>query len=262
MAEPTERPRLSSDLESSRWVGEQMEWSWDGGTGGLLPRGFAAYARVLHPAEHDGRAVRWAEVAERAGVALTPGIWFQDLEEPSRDAGWEIGAPFPGEIPDEVLDELMPVLREHTSSMRAWFCLWEGWGFLHGGMSTFIARRAGTGTATEGRATAFDARPAIDAATADASRLPWRDDYLLFEGPLTGIGAVGAQVISDPVDGDGIQDQPMVSFETHTPSLFWPADRAWCAANDIEASFTCIGGSARLIDALYATESLEVVPVA
>jgi hypothetical protein len=64
-----------------------------------------------------------------------------------------------------------------------------------------------------------------------------------------------------PLDGHGTQTDPTTSFERQTPSLFWPGDHSWCAANDNEASFTCIGGPARLIDALYDTAALEVAPV-
>jgi hypothetical protein len=41
--------------------------------------------------------------------------------------------------------------------------------------------------------------------------------------------------------------------------LWWPDDRAWCAGNEIDASFTCIGGSRALIDELLARHDLEVL---
>ena len=75
------------------------------------------------------------------------------------------------------------------------------------------------------------------------------------------VGELGGEVTWDPVDGDGVHDQPTTRFERQTPSLFWPEDQAWCGANDIEASFTLIGGTAQLIDALHGNPALEATPV-
>jgi hypothetical protein len=43
------------------------------------------------------------------------------------------------------------------------------------------------------------------------------------------------------------------------PACGWPDDHTWCAGNEIDASFTCIGGSRALIDELLADTELEVV---
>ena len=227
--------------------------------GGMLPRGFDAYARVLHPASVDDRALSWAEVAERVGTPLTPDKWFQDLADSADELGYGFSAPRLGEIPDEVLSVLIPTLLSHTTSTQGWFCLWEGWGFVHGTMGRTVFWPAGS--PSTGRASHFSARPAFDAADLRACRLPWRPDYVLFAGQLEAIGELGAEVTWDPIDGDGIQDRPTTEVYTQTPSLFWPEDRAWCAANDIEASFTCIGGTVRLIDTLYSSAALEVAPL-
>ncbi|MGA7272580.1 MAG: hypothetical protein WB239_16020, partial [Acidimicrobiia bacterium] len=45
------------------------------------------------------------------------------------------------------------------------------------------------------------------------------------------------------------------------PSLIWPADRAWFVASDPDLDFTCVGGSAMLVQALRAESLLEVWPV-
>lgn len=47
-----------------------------------------------------------------------------------------------------------------------------------------------------------------------------------------------------------------------TPSAWWPEDRAWCVATEIDAQSTQIGGSAALIQRLLADPSLEVWPAA
>ena len=50
----------------------------------VVPAGFEAYARVLHPAEeplHGGdRVVRWAEVAAWSGLPLRPGSQFHSID--------------------------------------------------------------------------------------------------------------------------------------------------------------------------------------
>lgn len=259
MTKPSRRPQLSSAVAAAQWIDDRTDRSARTWVGGMLPWGFEAYACVLHPAYIDDKRLRWADVAERIGTPLTAETWFQDLADSADELRYGFEAPALGEIPDEVLDLLMPVLAEHTTSSKGWFCLWEGWGFVHGSMGrmTFWP----SGSPPTGRASHFKARPAFDAAALRMCRLPWRPDYVLFEGPLEAIGELGGEVTWDPVDGDGIQDQPTTSFERQTPSLFWPEDRAWCAANDIEASFTLIGGTARLIDALYDNAGLEAAPV-
>jgi hypothetical protein len=80
--------------------------------------------------------------------------------------------------------------------------------------------------------------------------LPTRE-YLLFEGPLAAVAELGGFVTWDPGEDR--------SFERQTPSLWWPDDRVWCVGNEIDASFTCIGGSRALIDELLADPELEVL---
>jgi hypothetical protein len=53
-----------------------------------------------------------------------------------------------------------------------------------------------------------------------------------------------------------------VSMEDATleqsPSLWWPADRAWCVATDVDLMSTYVGGSRACIDAVLAAPGLEV----
>lgn len=41
-------------------------------------------------------------------------------------------------------------------------------------------------------------------------------------------------------------------------NLWWPADRAWCVATEIDFNTTYIAGTQGLVDALLACEALEV----
>ncbi len=44
-------------------------------------------------------------------------------------------------------------------------------------------------------------------------------------------------------------------------SLWWPADRSWCVATDVDAMTTYIGASQSCVDALTADNQLEAMPV-
>jgi len=53
---------------------------------------------------------------------------------------------------------------------------------------------------------------------------------------------------------------PEVFWEDQSPNLWWPDDRAWFVATDIDYAWTYIGGSTELIDQLLADDRLEVLP--
>ncbi|WP_154677090.1 hypothetical protein [Parafrankia discariae] len=44
-------------------------------------------------------------------------------------------------------------------------------------------------------------------------------------------------------------------------SLWWPEDRAWCVATDVDLMTTYVGGSQACINALTADDRLEAIPV-
>ncbi len=249
-------PRLSptTDVSQASWLAETaLEY---GVAASFVPTAFDAYAQVLHAAESlDGDPVRWREVADWLHVPLLAGARFQDLEElaagvPEHDRPWA-HAPRHGEIPDNVLDRLTPLLARHTTSVHGWFCLWEGWGFLSGSSSLVVAwhvdRQPPPGTPSR-----YQSRPAFPPESLESPKvhLPSRA-YFLFEGPLAAVGELGALVTWDP---GGHQ-----SFERQTPSLWWPDDRAWCSGNEVDSTSTCIGGSRALVDELLADPDLEVL---
>jgi hypothetical protein len=45
------------------------------------------------------------------------------------------------------------------------------------------------------------------------------------------------------------------------PSLWWPDDRAWCVATDIDLMSTYVGGSADAIQAILSNEQIEALTV-
>jgi hypothetical protein len=54
----------------------------------------------------------------------------------------------------------------------------------------------------------------------------------------------------------------LVEFPTHqTPNLWWPNDRAWCVASEIDFCSTYVAGSPALLERVVGDERLEAIPV-
>ncbi|WP_139277699.1 hypothetical protein [Rhodococcus marinonascens] len=51
----------------------------------------------------------------------------------------------------------------------------------------------------------------------------------------------------------------MNTFQGHGPNMWWPADRAWCVATDIDLMSTYVGASTEASIAVAAEATLEVV---
>jgi hypothetical protein len=45
-----------------------------------------------------------------------------------------------------------------------------------------------------------------------------------------------------------------------SPNLWWPDDRAWCVASEIDFRSTYVGGSRALIDRVFDDERFEALP--
>ena len=66
--------------------------------------------------------------------------------------------------------------------------------------------------------------------------------YILYMGPLSCVTSFFAGVWSD------------------SPNLWWPEDRQWFVATDIDLDSTYVGGSEALIEALSNDPRFEVLP--
>lgn len=128
---------VSGEVAEAAWIAGRLSCFGSGVVTSVVPGGFEAYGRVLHPVkkpwEGGDRPVRWAEVAAWSGVPLVPGGQFADIALPEHEpAGVE---PWSGQGPEEGTlyrpdaDVLVEVLAGHTTTPhRCWFCVWEGWG--------------------------------------------------------------------------------------------------------------------------------------
>lgn len=252
------RLRAVTDVSPADWVVAGVG-PFGSGVGAFVPHGFEAYARILHPASAaDDRPVTWAEVAAWSGRVIHPLVQFDALAVPVPGAGsgdppWQT-SPEPGSLPPALLAALCDVLAGHTGSAdRCWFCIWDGYAQTAGARATvtFTADRGGpAGDDTTGDGEREDEPgaqlilpPEIPPSVVNGPRmcLPERC-YLLLEGPLDAAGELG------------------MSIFPQSPNLFWPDDRAWCAATEVDLDSTYLGGPAALVRDLLADQRLEALP--
>ncbi len=256
----TDRVSLLDDLTVADWLPALVDGTW-GTVGGIVPAGYPAYARVLHPV--DGATTvptRWSDVARLTGRQVHPLVQWHRLigsEDPwnPQSSLWLEGRPNQGSLATVQLLTLCRVLGEHTGNPEeCTFALWEGFGQLNeGARMRLTARRAPRLAARlpwprRGRRRSSDGElvPAVlgeDERRAPRLEMPGRA-YLLFGGPL--------DAMEDVVRYDG---GPFSAEQS--PNLFWPADRAWCVGTEIDLDSTLVAGDAETIAAVLACPGLE-----
>ena len=225
----------SDEVEAARWIRERLH-PFARDVGSVVPEGFDAYARIFHPARalHDTE-VRWSEVAAASGRAVHSEMQFHSIASPMPGRGTGLESwygPRNGTLSVSQVRALIPLLAGHTSTPdRCWFCLWEGYGYLTGGMA--VTYLWPVDQPKPPPRVLGPPRPKLPKARV---RLPHRD-YVLFTGPAG--------------QAEGWEDGP---------NLWWPDDRAWCVASEIDFPYTYVGGSARLIQEILADPSLEALP--
>jgi hypothetical protein len=235
----------TDDLTAAAWIAPRLG-AFASGVRGVIPAGFEAYARILHPADSAEAHVRWSAVAAAGAKVAHALMQFHTLvgvgpnEYDVDSAAWTGSVPDQGDLEPESLAALLDILARHTASVeRCWFGVWEGYGWLPGGSRvTFVATADGTlpPESAERHFAAIDYDARIE--------LPKRN-YLLFSGPLDAALEIG--------------DWPAPNwFLPHSPNIFWPDDVSWCVATEIDLFCTYVGGSRALIDELLADERLEV----
>jgi hypothetical protein len=155
---------------------------------------------------------------------------------PSGTGSWDGEPPPEGNLPAELLRVLCATLADHTSAGACcWFCLWDGYGWLHGSPSVAIMGSRGQ----------LAVPPAFPPEVLDGPRvrLPGRD-YILFAGQLAAAPELGER-------------GPLGGFIPQSPNLFWPQDHAWCVASEIDLYCTLVAGSEALAATLVADPRLE-----
>ena len=162
-----------------------------------------------------------------------------------------VAGPEEGGLHIDVARALWPVLEQHTNTRdECFFAIREGFGCLP--------------------------RTVLEA---PAFEIPTRK-FHLFTGPLEAIEetfctddtdeavSMGTFVAYDPKE-ESLEDVQAglaawvasLGPSYQSANLWWPEDRAWCVATEIDFNTIYIGGTLGLIDALLACEELEVYQV-
>lgn len=243
--------RPSSRTAESDWIADRLA-PFGSGVGAIVPAGFEAYIRILHPATgRDGASVTWSEMAARSGRTMHRLAQFEAINcESVTGVDSATNGPDSGTLPATLLEALCAALSAHTRRPEScFFCLWEGYGWLRdsGGGGSIVFTPIGYSGPPPPSFGYSDLVPEfIRAAVSAAHRvhLPARS-YLFFEGPLEGANEFGASSFT-PED-----------FTPQSPNLFWPEDRAWCVASEIDLSCTFVAGSNALAESLLTNPALE-----
>ncbi|MFR9802785.1 hypothetical protein ACL02T_10835 [Pseudonocardia sp. RS010] len=243
-------PEWLPDVGAGNWIAARLD-RLDGTVGQHVPAVFDAYARIMHPPHTmAGEPGTWAQVCTSTGTIAHPLMQWLTISRthdvPAAGGGvtlrsaWSGSPPEEGNLPVRSLTALLDVLAEPTAAVRVRAV--GGPGLGRRPRRLVPAHRAADGTVIE------EGEPpsAFPLEVLDGPRLalPGRN-YLLFTGPLADAAGLG--------DPRGIWPQ--------SPNLFWPQDRSWCVATEIDFDSTLIGGSRRLIDAVLACLGLEAWPV-
>lgn len=246
--------RVTEDASPAAWIAPRLGGDF-GAVTLAVPNGYAAYARICHPPyDCEGRSVSWSEVARVTGATVHPLMQWHALvgsSDPLNFKGslWPGTDPQRGELAPDPLEALCGLLAGHTTDAEnCFFAVWIGWGWLDGvGMSRVTAVPAESSGFAPGSLDSGPAAFSQDELGRPRLVLPGRE-YLLLEGPLRALPQLG-----DP-GGRGLARR--------SPNLFWPADRAWCVASEIDFDSTLVGGSADLIAAILETPELDAWPMA
>jgi len=142
----------------------------------------------------------------------------------------------------------LETLARHTRTPDdCYFCLWDGWGTDIQGGDGARTLDYQTGTVSRGPLIA----PAFPPSVLHGPKVvvPHRA-YFLFRGSISDFGDWGA--------ADAWPGQPRLHMPD--PAFIWPADHAWCVANDVDPHWAGIGAGVSAIDELVADPRLDIVP--
>ncbi len=249
----TPRPPVpETDLAPADWLVAQLT-----GFGAivrqLVPATFPRFARVLHRPDQGmpdpDAPASWAAVAQRHGTTLHAAAQYDALARGSVDHQ----PPF-GSLDRMTLPALRDVLARHTSTPeRCWSALWHGLG---------------------SSPRSWQAAPTF--------HLPHRD-YWLFAGTLDALVGLAVDLEHAGMEEEAAAGQlqlttlgpgPVTPEQQHaftrasrahggvqSPHLWWPEDRTWCVATEIDLDSTVVAGSAALVAEVLAAPDLEAFEV-
>jgi hypothetical protein len=272
--------RATRDVGAGDWIKPRLR-GW-GVVGGVVPRGYAAYVRILHPGSisqlvgHDSagrpivdeRPARWREVAALCGTVLHPAAQWAALagsaDQIPLGADRYLDPPHEGQLPLSELAALARVLLDHDA-VEVVLGVWRGWGELRPtGGSIAVYLPAGTSRKEEERAQAQAERERAARPFSDAQHLaetgPWLElpdrEYVLLRGELREFAEPGW------VRSAGLGWYPDDLTSTPlAPNLLWPTHLDWFVGTEIDFDSTLLGGNRALVEAVLNSPDLEALEV-
>src|SRR5436305_1319221 len=144
-----------------------------------------------------------------------------------------------GRLGEGTCRALVEVLVSHTSAPEnIWLAVWNGFGGIYGDDGSIAHWFAFNASADAPPADYRPFRQAPRRHPTDALIRHEHREFLLYRGRL--------EVVPGWLDG---------------PNLWWPDDRSWCVATEIDLPWTYVGGSKALIEDVLADERLGAKPV-
>lgn len=248
---------LSPDdrVEEAQWYLDRLA-EFGGRVECVVPRGYPAYARILHPADGPGNVrVSWAEVAVSTGTVLHPLAQFTSLAgrfEYDRRAGigWPGENPTEGTIDVDQLRSLCHILADHTTTPdRCWLTVWEGWGNLPSEWE-----RSARTIMQPHRAYYLFQRSLDEVFDFSVVVANVHDDSASSRALLSSSSPFPSTSVSPPQP-----ENPHVRVQS--PSQWWPDNRVWCVATEIDFDSTLVGGSEALVEHIVGNPDLEAFRV-
>ena len=216
---------IEQDVAVGTWVAEAVGRAHWSTVGSLVPALFPAYARVLHPAyRYDGDddvEIGWAAVAALNGTTAHP-----RMQWPAVTGGWEY-----------ISEDSQPPTWDGTPAEGHLPCT------VAARMAAVLARHTTTPLdCLFGRWSGFG-YDAGELRGAPRLPLPRARDVVLVRGAV----------------GDAVRNLAPEPSE-QSANLWWPADRAWLVATDVDLVTTYVGGTTTCIAELLATPGIEALP--
>jgi len=217
----TRDPRIVWRHETSAadWIGPRLH-PFGLDTGSVVPEGFEAYCRVFHP--FRGRS------DDRP---------TRTWAEVAAENGRVVHAEMQPHMVFRPVGAKRPKGWDHTTDNEL------DWGTCPPAVLGALVDVLGRHTATPERCwfCVWEGVGFLDfAGVRERVRLPNRD-YLLYNGPI--------ELATTPLDDTW----------TYSPNLWWPDDRAWIVATEVDFAWTYVGGTSSLVGELLEDPRIEAL---
>ena len=246
---PFEGLTPAGDTSHTEWIVDALPPA-PPGVSFRIPAGFKSILRIHHPLHGDAR---WADVAPDL---LAPGgdhvevPWSMDERVDAEE----------GSLDTSIVDQLVPLLAAATSTPDGChYGLWRGFGG-GGVMLTYTSAQSPWGRWRQRRTQSAHQRCADathQVAQEFIERCAVREwcmvrDFALFDGSVDDVRSIGNASLFATLDG-------RKEIDRRSPQWWWPEDRAWFVATEIDDPWTYLAGTDDLIAAVEALELESVL---